>query len=193
MFDPLSPDRALPENDASVFAVQADLCDDNSVRRTVEIVLARYDRIDLVVNAAADMQLASLLDSPTICDLASRQFAVNVTAPLRLATVVAEMYWSAHELENRRERRNIVNITSVSAIQVFPHCGQAIYSASKAAFLLLSCHMSAEFASLGIRVNAIAPTAFPRLVSTDAVLDAIEQLDRGSDSGKTLVLDAAAE
>ena len=45
-----------------------------------------------------------------------------------------------------------------------------------------------EFHAFGVRVNATAPDAFPRLISTDSVTDSIVRLETGTLNGKVLVL-----
>ncbi len=50
----------------------------------------------------------------------------------------------------------IVNITSIAGHQVHPFAGSA-YSTSKAALSALTREMAADFARLGVRVNAVAP------------------------------------
>ncbi len=54
-----------------------------------------------------------------------------------------------------------MNISSTAGIYIYPGHGQSIYSASKAALNYLSMHMGDEFSSIGVRVNALAPTSFP--------------------------------
>jgi NAD(P)-dependent dehydrogenase (short-subunit alcohol dehydrogenase family) len=49
----------------------------------------------------------------------------------------------------------VVNLVSVGAFNFAP--GTAIYSSNKAAMMSFTRSMAAEYASLGIRVNAIAP------------------------------------
>jgi NAD(P)-dependent dehydrogenase (short-subunit alcohol dehydrogenase family) len=50
----------------------------------------------------------------------------------------------------------IVNVTSIAGHAVHPFAGSA-YSTSKAALSALTREMAVEFASLGVRVNAVAP------------------------------------
>jgi NAD(P)-dependent dehydrogenase (short-subunit alcohol dehydrogenase family) len=50
----------------------------------------------------------------------------------------------------------IVNVTSIAGHAVHPFAGTA-YSTSKAALSALTREMAVEFASLGVRVNAVAP------------------------------------
>ena len=50
----------------------------------------------------------------------------------------------------------IVNLTSIAGHRVHPFAGSA-YSTSKAALSALTREMAADFAELGVRVNAVAP------------------------------------
>src|SRR6266576_556487 len=52
LVDPLDPARTLPENSHPIFAVRADVRDEGQMTRAVELVQARYGKIDFVVNAA---------------------------------------------------------------------------------------------------------------------------------------------
>ena len=55
-----------------------------------------------------------------------------------------------------RGKGAIVNITSIAGHHVHPFAGSA-YSTSKAALSALTREMAADFARLGVRVNAVAP------------------------------------
>jgi NAD(P)-dependent dehydrogenase (short-subunit alcohol dehydrogenase family) len=50
----------------------------------------------------------------------------------------------------------IVNITSIAGHMVHPFAGSA-YATSKAALSVLTREMAADFAKIGVRVNAVAP------------------------------------
>jgi NAD(P)-dependent dehydrogenase (short-subunit alcohol dehydrogenase family) len=75
-------------------------------------------------------------------------FELNLFAPLRLARVFDSAL--------HRGKGCVVNITSVAGHAVHPFAGSA-YSVSKAALSALTREMAAEFGTLGVRVNAIAP------------------------------------
>ena len=75
-------------------------------------------------------------------------FELNFFAPLRLARGFAAAL--------HRGKGAIVNVTSIAAHRVHPFAGSA-YSTSKAALSALTREMAAEFAHLGVRVNAVAP------------------------------------
>lgn len=188
--DPLDPGADVRENSARVFAVRSDLAADGEVERVVELALARFGHVDLLVNNAASMALhpTGVADG----DGALREFAeifeLNVGVPLRLAVRLAQQSWAGQDLANRAANRNVINVSSLSGSTVFPHVGQALYAASKAALNHLTRHLGAEFGRYGVRVNAIAPDSFPARVSTQQVADAIVTLDEGDMTGKILAV-----
>jgi NAD(P)-dependent dehydrogenase (short-subunit alcohol dehydrogenase family) len=75
-------------------------------------------------------------------------FETNFFAPLRLCRGFAGAL--------HKGRGCIVNITSIAGHAVHPFAGSA-YSVSKAALSALTRELAAEFAQLGVRVNAVAP------------------------------------
>jgi len=75
-------------------------------------------------------------------------FELNLFAPLTLARGFASAL--------RKGRGAIVNVTSIAGHSIHPFAGSA-YSISKAALSALTREMAAEFAALGVRVNAVAP------------------------------------
>jgi NAD(P)-dependent dehydrogenase (short-subunit alcohol dehydrogenase family) len=77
-----------------------------------------------------------------------RVFELNFFAPLKLARGFAAAL--------HRGQGAIVNVTSIAGHAIHPFAGSA-YSTSKAALSGLTREMAAEFAGLGVRVNAVAP------------------------------------
>ena len=77
-----------------------------------------------------------------------RVFQLNFFVPLILSRAFAAGL--------ARGKGAIVNITSIAGHRVHPFAGSA-YSTSKAALSALTREMAAEFARLGVRVNAVAP------------------------------------
>ena len=191
--DPLDPAAAIPENDHPVFAIQADLTNDKELARVVELVLARFDRIDLVVNAAVNYVFAPIVSSDRLLENLSTQFLVNTMVPLKLAASVSRSFWRNRDQENIQVNRNVINVSSVSGFYVYPYKGQSVYSASKAALNFLTRHMASEFRTFGIRVNAVAPTSFPQIISVESVVQALFRLDQGDMTGKILVLERDGE
>jgi NAD(P)-dependent dehydrogenase (short-subunit alcohol dehydrogenase family) len=77
-----------------------------------------------------------------------RVFELNFFTPLSLARGFAAAL--------HRGSGVVVNITSIAGHLIHPFAGSA-YSTSKAALSALTREMAAEFAHLGVRVNAVAP------------------------------------
>lgn len=75
-------------------------------------------------------------------------FDLNFFVPLKLSRGFAATL--------HRGKGAIVNITSIAGHSIHPFAGSA-YSISKAALSALTREMANEFASLGVRVNAVAP------------------------------------
>jgi NAD(P)-dependent dehydrogenase (short-subunit alcohol dehydrogenase family) len=75
-------------------------------------------------------------------------FQLNFFTPLALSRGFAAAL--------ARGKGAIVNVTSIAGHAVHPFAGSA-YSTSKAALSALTREMAAEFAQLGVRVNAVAP------------------------------------
>jgi NAD(P)-dependent dehydrogenase (short-subunit alcohol dehydrogenase family) len=182
--------RAPPAE--GVVALQADLAAPGAIEGVVSEALARFGRIDLLVNNAVQYTLAPVLSDKLLSSLEA-QFAVNVFAPLRLAAEVARRFWTGRAEENQRANRNLVNVSSLSGVNVYGNVGQSAYSATKSALNMLTRHLAVELASLSVRVNAVAPNGFPRIVSTEAVAASIVQLDQGAMTGKLLLVDRDGE
>ncbi|WP_200800167.1 SDR family NAD(P)-dependent oxidoreductase [Jatrophihabitans endophyticus] len=191
LVDPLDPGGELAENAAAVHVVHADLEADGQVQRVVEVALARFGRVDLLVNNAAHLRLhpAGLLDTAGSFADFDRYFRMNVAVPAQLATELARVHWQHRAPENRAANRNVVNVSSLSASRVYGG-GQAVYAASKAALNQLTRHLAAEFVPFGVRVNAVAPNSFPAVVATERVVAAIGRLDRDTVTGRVLAVDA---
>jgi NAD(P)-dependent dehydrogenase (short-subunit alcohol dehydrogenase family) len=182
----------LAENSHPIFAIRADLTQEAELERVVEITLARFNRIDLVIHAAARTSMGPILGGRALLETTETQLRMNVAVPLRLASLIAEQFWKRDQAANRALNRSWINVSSIAGTKVYRGSGQSVYGASKAAMNMLTRHMADEFQTIGIRVNAIAPNTFPRIVGIDRVLSAIRKLDEGEVTGKIQVLDRGA-
>jgi len=183
--------RNLPSGE--VYGIKADLTGDGECDRVVEVALDRFGRVDLVVNAAVASIWGSMLECEPIWADAPVQFVTNVVVPLRLSCAIARLSWRLEVDENRAGNRNVVNVSSVSGRSIYPGEGQSVYAASKAALDHLTGHMALEFASIGVRVNAVAPNSFPSNIPIKRVAQAIVGLDEGNANGSIVVVDGVAD
>ena len=129
-----------------VLAVQADLTDKDAVARTIEAIMDRFGRIDVIVNNAG-------LVDPSPKDM----FEPAVLERLLNVNVLAAHAILVAALPHLREGAAIVNISSMNA--VLPPQDAVIYGASKAAMNLWTKGMAKELGPRQIRVNAVAPGA----------------------------------
>jgi NAD(P)-dependent dehydrogenase (short-subunit alcohol dehydrogenase family) len=193
LVDPLHPEAAVPENENSVFAIQGDLLDDHDCKRVVELALARFGAIDLLVHAAATFNRQTIVGTDRLMENFDLQFRLNVRSPLLLSATVAELFWRNRPEENAARNRHIVHVASIGGVHFYPGTGLSVYSASKAALVQLSRHMASEFSAFGVRVNALAPSAFPRLIPVDRVASSLRELDQGRENGRVLILEKDRE
>ena len=128
--------RALP--------LQCDIRDSASVRNTVEQIVTKFGRLDLLVNNAG-LYLTREFDQITIEDWDSI-FAVNVRGAFLMAQACASHL--------RRDRGRVVNIGSLGGIR--PWATHIHYCASKAALHMLT-QASAKALAPEVAVNCVAP------------------------------------
>ena len=131
-----------------------DVRDEMMVKEALDKAAARFGGIDIVVNNAANA-LALPLGEITP-EAWSKSFSVNLQGPVFLVQAA---------LPYLRESQHaaILNVVSAGAFIFSPLV--SMYSAAKAAMVSFTRSMAAEFASQGIRVNALAPGS----VDTDMV------------------------
>ena len=131
---------------SGALCMTADLADPAAPQAIVDEVLERADRLDVVVNCAADFRLRPFGDF-TLDDLEA-MWAVNVRAPVLLVQ-------AALPALRRSPAAAIVNVSSAAAVMY--RRGQAGYALTKAALEHLTKQLAAELAPDRIRVNAIRP------------------------------------
>lgn len=140
----LAEAQAEIEGAATAVAV-ADLGEPGAAARAAAEAVARFGRIDGLVNAAGLTDRASL-ESATEAEW-ERLFAVNARAPFFL------MQAAIRDMVGRGAAGAIVNILSVNA-----HCGTpelAVYAATKGALMTLTRNAAHAHLKARIRVNGI--------------------------------------
>ena len=143
--------------------VCSDVSDRSSLQNVLEETVAAFGKVDILVNSAGRTKRAPTLDFSeedwnSIID-------TNLTGTLRATQV-----FGRHMLE--RESGSIINIASLSTFVALYEV--AAYSASKAAVASLTKSLAIEWASRGVRVNAIAPGVF-RTALNQKLLDETER------------------
>ena len=134
------------DNNTRVLPLYFDVTDATAVKSAFMSVFKQEGRIDALVNNAGvvfNKKIGMILRPET-----ELMFRVNVIA-------VIEMIQLVSRLMARNHSGSIVNIASVTAVLGSP--GQSAYSATKGAIMAFTKSAAKELASLGIRVNAVAP------------------------------------
>lgn len=133
----------------NALAVDLDVTDEGQIAAAVSAAEAKFGRIDVLVNNAGYGYQASIEEGEE--DEIRGMFDANVFGLFAMTRAV---------LPGMRARRkgHILNITSQAGFIGFP--GSGYYAASKHAVEGFSDALSAEVASLGIKVTCVAPGPF---------------------------------
>lgn len=134
----------IPESDA-VAHFHADLSIEDNCENLIKSVIAKFGRIDVLVNNAGISK--SAMSWKTESEAWRATMAINLDAPF---------YLSKHAVPHMRLNKwgRIINITSIVAQTGF--IGTAAYAASKAGLIGLTKTLSKELAASGISVNSLA-------------------------------------
>jgi pteridine reductase len=128
----------------SSLAVECDVRSEMSVRAAVSAVIAKFGRLDVLVNNAA-VFASGALESLTL-DQWDTVFETNTRGPFLVAREALPHLRAAHG--------RIINIGSLGGLRAWP--GHAHYCASKAALHMLTQAMAKAFAP-DVSVNCVAP------------------------------------
>lgn len=145
----MSMDGGVP-----VHAVAADLADRTTRQQTFDACLEKLGgRLDILVNnAGINIRNADALNYPY--EDWDKMFAVNVESVFYFCQMAAR-----HMMANGYGK--IINAASIAGMHGVKNA--SVYSATKAAVILMSEALSNEWAAKGVRVNSICPgfTATP--------------------------------
>lgn len=128
--------------------VTADINTEEGVNTAIASTVAELGSLDILVNNAGDCIHKPALEVTR--DDYDAVMGVNVEALFFLSQAAATVM-------AKQGKGTIINVGSISALIVNRPQFQPIYNASKAAVHHLTKSLAAEWAPLGIRVNAIAP------------------------------------
>ncbi|HEX2657232.1 MAG TPA: SDR family oxidoreductase, partial [Polyangia bacterium] len=137
--------RASAAQHANIGYVVADLAAPGDLARTLTDVKTRYGQLDVLINNAGIMEVASLADADP--SHVRRTLDVNVVGLIETTRLALPLL--------RQAKGNIVNVATVIADQ--PMANMSVYCASKAAVLALTRAWAQELGGDGVRVNAVSP------------------------------------
>ncbi|OGG53795.1 MAG: 2-hydroxycyclohexanecarboxyl-CoA dehydrogenase [Candidatus Handelsmanbacteria bacterium RIFCSPLOWO2_12_FULL_64_10] len=151
----------LRASGAEAFAIQGDVTDAASVRRTVAEVIVLFGAVHILVNNAGILRPTTFLDIP------EEEWDLVVGVNLKGTFLCSQAALPSMQAAGWGR---IVNFSSTAGKNVST-LGGAHYTAAKAGVLGLTRHMAKEFARCGITVNAVCPG----LIDTEMVRSTVSE------------------
>lgn len=129
-----------------VLSIALDVTDEKSVAKAVSEGLERFGRIDVLVNNAGYLMYGAVeeLSSAEV----QQSFGVNVFGLWNTTRAVLQVM-------RGQASGHIINMASISANVTSP--GSGLYSATKAAVLMLTESLADEAGDIGVKATAICP------------------------------------
>jgi len=150
--------REIEQGGGEAIANGDDVSDFAAAKRMIDAAVARFGRLDVLINNAG------ILRDRMLVNMAEAEWDAVITVHLK-GTFAPTHHAAAHwrELVKRGEKvdARIINTTSVSGI--YGNAGQTNYGAAKAGIAAFTIIASRELRRYGITVNAIAPGALTRM------------------------------
>ena len=146
--------------------VAANVGEPSSVANAFAQLLARDNRLDILVNAAGVLSTGLVADLPTA--EWQRVHAVNLSGVLYCVK-------SAIPLMRQQRRGRIINIASVSAMRGGGSVGNTLYGATKAGVVALTMGLARELGPDGITANAIAPAVADTAMTNAALTEDVRR------------------
>ena len=139
--------------------MKTDVMDQATVEKNCEDILAKYGRIDTLLNAAGgNMKGATIAPDQTFFDLKADEFQKVLSLNLTGTVIPTQVFLRPMAKQGKGA---IINFSSMAAFRPMTRvCG---YAAAKAGISNFTAYMATECAKKfgeGIRVNAIAPGFF---------------------------------
>lgn len=151
---------AIKATGAEAIFVRLDVSDEPQWLDAVRAIVARYGRLDVLVNNAG---ISGSVPDRMSTEYFDKLMAVNARGTfLGMKTAIAVM--------QKTGGGSIVNLSSVSGIvgQTFIHMG---YNGAKAAIRVMTKSAAVQFAKDGIRVNSVHPGIMPAMRTSVTMAD----------------------
>lgn len=139
--------RSAIKNRDSAVSMSCDITDESQVASTIEQIVDKYGKIDILVNNAAKINDAihfHEMKNSDIVDLID----TNITGTFNITkSVIAKML--------DVKSGCIINVGSISSERAIPRVHLAVYSATKAALSMFTKSIAVEYARKNIRCNCL--------------------------------------
>lgn len=143
--------KSLQKAQASVkgnaVSMACDIMNNSQVLSTIEQIVDKYGKIDILVNNAAKINDAVHFHEMKDSDIADL-ISTNILGTLNMTkAIISKM------LDNKSG--SIINIGSISSERAIPRVHLAVYSATKAAISMFTKSIAVEYARKNIRCNCL--------------------------------------
>jgi NAD(P)-dependent dehydrogenase (short-subunit alcohol dehydrogenase family) len=130
-------------------ALRADVTDPYAVEQAVGRIVETFGRIDVLVNnAGISGSAAATVCHQTPIDEWDRVQAVNVRGPFLCTRAVLPTMLA-------QGNGHVITVASIAGLVAFP--GRCAYTASKGAAVMFTKSLAVDYATTGIRANAVCP------------------------------------
>ncbi len=138
-----------PETGGAALPVAFDARDEKGWERAIAEIVARWGRLDVLLNIAGYLHVAELLSAPSS--------AVHDHLDINAKGVIFGTLLAARQMRRQPAGGHIINVASLAGIAATP--GLTLYSASKFAARGFSLAAAQELAPYNIAVTVICPDA----------------------------------
>jgi NAD(P)-dependent dehydrogenase (short-subunit alcohol dehydrogenase family) len=154
----IDQDVQLGETIETIETIVADLADVSACRSIVTQTVARFGKLDILINCAGVNRRTSLLD------VTPEEYETIMAVNLRAAFFVSQ---EAARVMRANGGGKIINIGSLTCAIGLSEVG--VYGASKAGLAQLTKTMAVEWAEYNIQVNCLAPGFFMTGLTEEAL------------------------
>jgi len=169
--------ESIKDCPGSVCGLQCNTGDEDDVVKSLDESLKMNDSVDILINGVGgNSGKSSFIETETATF--KKVLHLNIIAGLVVPTKVVAAYWIRKGITG-----TIINLTSMASYN--PLSGVWAYDAAKSAVLNLTQATANEFASSGIRVNAIAPGFFIGKQNQALLID--QETGEYTDRGKAVI------
>ncbi|MES1214866.1 MAG: SDR family NAD(P)-dependent oxidoreductase [Bacteroidota bacterium] len=146
--EPKKLSKIAEANQQKAICVQGDLTKEADVKNCIKSGVDLLGSFDILVNNSG-----SLVKRVNIEDISSEYWKTLIDINLTTMMLITK---ELLPYLNQQEGSSIINVSSLAG-RMGGHAGSLVYSTCKGAVLTWTRSLSKELASLGIRVNAVAP------------------------------------